>query len=104
MRSIGFPWRPRSLGSYSVGDSLDSGWGFVVRGSYCLCSFLYNFLVLALYSCLCSWELECRSSIAGHLTSCIVACFVLEGGGCSIEGVVAEGQSFGNFCFLQIRF
>ena len=85
-------------------DSLGSGWGFVVPGSYCLCSSLYSFLGLELGFDLYSWGQGCCSSIEGRLTNYIVGCSVPEGESCSIRGVVAEGRKFRSFCFLQIRF
>src|SRR6266478_5395714 len=47
-------WQPRCPGSCSVGDSLGSGCGFVVLGSYFLYSFLCSSLGLVPCSYLCS--------------------------------------------------
>src|SRR6266403_1841197 len=96
--------RLRCLGSYPAGDFPDICWGFVVRGSCSLYSFLYNFLELGPCSCLYSLELECCSSSEERLMSCIVGRFVLEGKGCSIEGAAVEGKKLQSFCFLRIRF
>src|SRR6266446_1528210 len=101
---MNFPWRPRCLGSYFADDFLGIDWGFVAHGSCFLNSFLYSSLKLVPCSCLCSSELEYYSSIEGRLMSCTVGCFALEGKGCSIEGVVAEGRRLQSFCFLRTHF
>src|SRR6266403_1858249 len=96
--------QPRCPGSYSVGDFPDICWGFAIRGSYFLCSFLCNFLELGPCSYLYSLEPECYSSSEGCSTSCIVGHFVLEDEGYSIGGTAVEGRKLRSFCFLRIRF
>src|SRR6266478_3178406 len=68
-------WQPRCPGSCSVGDSLGSGCGFVVLGSYFLYSFLCSSLGLVPCSYLFSLGLGCCSFIGAHLSSFIVARF-----------------------------
>src|SRR6266478_8657104 len=103
MRLMRFLWWPHCLGSCFAGDSLDTYWGFVVLGSYCLCNFPCSSLGLVLCSCRYSWGRECCSSNEGHWMNYIGVCFVLGDERCSTEGVVVEGQRFRSSYFLQIH-
>src|SRR6266478_2399710 len=104
MHSMSFLLQPRCLGSYFAGGFLDTCWGFVVRGSCFLYSFLCNSLELVPCSCLCSSGLGCCSSIEEHLMNYTGGRSVLGGGCYSTEGVIVGEQKLQNSYFLQIRF
>src|SRR6266403_2270426 len=93
------PWS-RCPGSCTAGGFPDICWGFVVRRSCFLCSFLCSSLGSGPCSYLYSLERGCCSSSGERWTNCIVGRFVLGDVGCSIEGAVAEGQKLRSFCFL----
>src|SRR6266478_6687289 len=104
MRLRSFLLRPRCLGSCSAGSFPGICWGFAVRGSCFLYSFLCSSLGLGPYSYLYSSGLGCYSSNGGRLMSCTVGRFVLEDGGCSIEGVTVGERKLRSFYFLRTRF
>src|SRR6266403_1111726 len=104
MHLMRFPRLLRCLGNYFADGFLGSGWGFVIRGSYFLCSFLCNSLGLGPCFYLCSLGPGCCSSNEGHSMSCTVGRFVPGGEDCSTEGVAAEGRKLRSFCFLRIHF
>src|SRR6266478_4687684 len=85
--------RLRCPGNCSAGGFPDICWGFVVRRSCSLCSFLCNSLELGPCSYLYSLEPECYSSNEGRSMSCIVGHFALEDGGCSLRARLLRGES-----------
>src|SRR6266403_2029325 len=104
MHLTSFLLRRRCPGSCFAGDFPDTCWGFVVRESCFLCSFLCNSPRLVPCFNLCSWGPGCCSSIEGRLTNCIAGCSGFEGEGYSIGGVAVEGRRLRSFDFLRTRF